>query len=53
MTDKAVLPKQLLPQGADVVIMSQEHITSGEGRSRTEIGLPGVQQELLSSLQCE
>jgi beta-glucosidase len=48
MTDKVVLPKQLLPQGADVVIMSKNILQSGEGGSRTEIGLPGVQQELLS-----
>jgi beta-glucosidase len=39
-------------KGADVVIMSLgEHgLQSGEGRSRTEIGLPGVQQELLEAV---
>ncbi len=37
---------------ADVVIMSLgEHgLQSGEGRSRTDIGLPGVQQELLEAV---
>ncbi|GGA86866.1 glycosyl hydrolase [Flavobacterium palustre] len=37
---------------ADVVIMSLgEHgLQSGEGRSRTDIGLPGVQQELLEEV---
>jgi beta-glucosidase len=39
-------------KGADVVIMSLgEHgLQTGEGRSRTDIGLPGVQQELLEEV---
>ena len=41
-----------LAKNADVVIMALgEHgLQSGEGRSRTEIDLPGVQQELLEAI---
>ncbi|RDI52434.1 beta-glucosidase BglX [Flavobacterium glaciei] len=37
---------------ADVVVMvlGEHGLQSGEGRSRTEIGLPGVQQELLEAI---
>lgn len=37
---------------ADVVVMvlGEHGLQSGEGRSRTDIGLPGVQQELLESI---
>jgi beta-glucosidase len=37
---------------ADVVIMvlGEHGLQSGEGRSRTDIGLPGVQQELLEAI---
>ncbi|PKV50181.1 beta-glucosidase [Aquimarina sp. MAR_2010_214] len=42
-------------RNADVVIMVLGEIgfQSGEGRSRTEIGLPGVQQELLETVYKE
>ncbi len=41
-----------LAQESDVVIMvlGEHGLQSGEGRSRTEIGLPGVQQELLETV---
>lgn len=39
-------------KGADVVLMvlGEHGLQSGEGRSRSEIGLPGVQQELLEAV---
>jgi beta-glucosidase len=39
-------------KGADVVIMvlGEHGLQSGEGRSRADIGLPGVQQELLEEV---
>ena len=39
-------------KNADVVIMvlGEHGLQTGEGRSRTDIGLPGVQQELLESV---
>ena len=39
-------------QKADVVIMvlGEHGLQSGEGRSRTDLGLPGVQQELLEAV---
>jgi beta-glucosidase len=52
-TDKSGFAEAIAAaKGADVVIMSLgEHgLQSGEGRSRTEIGLPGVQQELLEAV---
>ena len=52
-TDKSGFAEAITAaKGADVVIMSLgEHgLQSGEGRSRTEIGLPGVQQELLEAV---
>lgn len=53
MTDRTGFAEAIAAaKGADVVIMSLgEHgLQSGEGRSRTEIGLPGVQQELLEAV---
>ena len=53
MTDKSGFAEAVAAaKGADVVIMSLgEHgLQSGEGRSRTEIGLPGVQHELLEAV---
>ncbi|WP_339919709.1 beta-glucosidase BglX [uncultured Flavobacterium sp.] len=53
MTDKSGLVEAInAAKGADVVIMSLgEHgLQSGEGRSRTDLGLPGVQQELLEEV---
>jgi beta-glucosidase len=40
--------KQLQQKQADVVIMvlGEHGLQSGEGRSRSDLGLPGVQQEL-------
>lgn len=52
-TDKSGFPEAIeAAKNADVVIMSLgEHgLQSGEGRSRTDIGLPGVQQELLEAV---
>ena len=52
-TDKSGFNEALqAAKTADVVIMSLgEHgLQSGEGRSRTDIGLPGVQQELLEAV---
>ena len=52
-TDKSGFAAALAAaKGADIVIMSLgEHgLQTGEGRSRTEIGLPGVQQELLEAV---
>lgn len=41
-----------IAKNADVVIMvlGEHGFQSGEGRSRTELGLPGVQQELLEAV---
>ena len=53
MTDKSGFVEAInAAKGADVVIMSLgEHgLQSGEGRSRTDLGLPGVQQELLEEV---
>ena len=52
-TDKSGFPEAITAaKNADVVIMSLgEHgLQSGEGRSRADIGLPGVQQELLEAV---
>lgn len=42
----------LTAKKADVVVMvlGEHGLQSGEGRSRTELGLPGVQQELLEAV---
>jgi len=50
MTDKSGFTEAVnAAKGADVVIMvlGEHGLQTGEGRSRTDIGLPGVQQELL------
>ncbi|KAF2519161.1 beta-glucosidase BglX [Flavobacterium salilacus subsp. salilacus] len=50
MTDKSGFAEAVnAAKGADVVIMilGEHGLQTGEGRSRSEIGLPGVQQELL------
>ena len=52
-TDKSGFAEALeTAKTADVVIMvlGENGYQSGEGRSRTEIGLPGVQQELLEAV---
>jgi beta-glucosidase len=52
-TDKSEFPQAVaVAKTADVVVMVLGEIgyQSGEGRSRTEIGLPGVQQELLEAI---
>ena len=52
-TDKSEFPKAIaVAKTADVVVMVLGEIgyQSGEGRSRTELGLPGVQQELLEAI---
>jgi beta-glucosidase len=52
-TDKSGFAEALeIAKGADVVIMvlGENGYQSGEGRSRTDIGLPGVQQELLEAV---
>ncbi len=52
-TDKSGFKKALeLARRSEVVIMvlGEHGFQSGEGRSRTEIGLPGVQQELLEEV---
>ncbi|MDB4179713.1 beta-glucosidase BglX [Flavobacteriaceae bacterium] len=43
---------KIAAKSADVVIMvlGEEGFQSGEGRSRTELGLPGLQQELLEEV---
>ena len=49
-TDKSEFPQAIeAAKSADVVVMVLGEIgyQSGEGRSRTKLGLPGVQQELL------
>ena len=53
MTDKSGFDKAVAAaKNADVVIMvlGEHGLQSGEGRSRAEIGLPGVQQELLETV---
>ncbi|MDH7446761.1 beta-glucosidase BglX [Aquimarina sp. 2201CG14-23] len=52
-TDKSAFGEAIkVAKGADVVIMvlGEVGFQSGEGRSRTEIDLPGVQQELLEEV---
>ncbi|UQD55995.1 beta-glucosidase BglX [Flavobacterium sp. K5-23] len=52
-TDKSGFPAAIAAaKGADVVVMvlGEHGLQSGEGRSRTDIGLPGVQQELLEEV---
>lgn len=53
ITDKSGFDKAVaVAKNADVVIMvlGEHGLQSGEGRSRSEIGLPGVQQELLEAV---
>ncbi len=53
MTDKSGFPKAIeAAKNADVVIMVLGEIgfQTGEGRSRTNLNLPGVQQELLETI---
>ncbi len=53
MTDKSGFEEAIaVAKGADVVIMVLGEIgfQTGEGRSRVELGLPGVQQELLETI---
>ena len=52
-TNKSGFPAAIsAAKDADVVIMvlGEHGLQSGEGRSRTDIGLPGVQQELLEAV---
>ena len=52
-TDKTGFKEaKIAAKSADVVIMvlGEEGFQSGEGRSRTELGLPGLQQELLEEV---
>ena len=52
-TDKSGFAEAITAaKGADVVVMvlGEHGLQSGEGRSRTDIGLPGVQQELLEEV---
>lgn len=52
-TDKSGFEEALtVAKNADVVIMvlGEYGLQSGEGRSRTDLGLPGVQQELLEAV---
>lgn len=52
-TDKSGFAEAIeIAKMADVVVMvlGENAYQSGEGRSRTDIGLPGVQQELLESI---
>ncbi|WP_452222696.1 beta-glucosidase BglX [Lacinutrix chionoecetis] len=52
-TDKSEFGKAVsIAKTADVVIMvlGEHGFQSGEGRSRTDLGLPGVQQELLETI---
>lgn len=52
-TDKSGFPEAMeAAKSADVVIMvlGEHGLQTGEGRSRTELGLPGVQQELLETI---
>ncbi|MHA3789939.1 beta-glucosidase BglX [Flavobacterium hauense] len=53
MTDKSGFNEAVATaKGADVVIMvlGEHGLQTGEGRSRAELGLPGVQQELLETV---
>jgi beta-glucosidase len=53
MTDKSGFAEAIaLAKTADVVVMvlGEHGLQSGEGRSRSDIGLPGVQQELLETI---
>ncbi len=53
MTDKSGFGEAVnAAKGADVVIMvlGEHGLQTGEGRSRTDLGLPGVQQELLEEV---
>ncbi|SDW38171.1 beta-glucosidase BglX [Flavobacterium degerlachei] len=53
MTDKSEFAEAIAAaKGADVVVMvlGEHGLQSGEGRSRADIGLPGVQQELLEEV---
>jgi beta-glucosidase len=53
MTDKSGFPEAITAaKQADVVIMvlGEHGLQSGEGRSRSDLGLPGVQQELLETI---
>ena len=52
-TDKSGFEEAITAaKNADVVVMvlGEHGLQSGEGRSRTDIGLPGVQQELLEAV---
>lgn len=52
-TDKSGFAEAIaIAKQADVVVMvlGEHGLQSGEGRSRTDIGLPGVQQELLEAI---
>lgn len=52
-TDKSGFPEAIeVAKNADVVVMvlGEHGLQTGEGRSRTELGLPGVQQELLETI---
>ncbi len=52
-TDKSGFPEAVkLAQSSEVVIMvlGEHGFQTGEGRSRTDLGLPGVQQELLEAV---
>jgi beta-glucosidase len=53
MTDKSGFAEAIdVAKQADVVVMvlGEHGLQSGEGRSRADIGLPGVQQELLEEI---
>jgi beta-glucosidase len=53
MTDKSGFAEAVnAAKGADVVVMvlGEHGLQTGEGRSRGELGLPGVQQELLETV---
>lgn len=53
MTDKSGFAEAIaLAKKSDVVVLvlGEHGLQSGEGRSRTDIGLPGVQQELLEEI---
>ncbi|MEO6347463.1 MAG: beta-glucosidase BglX [Aquaticitalea sp.] len=53
MTDKSGFTEAMeVAKNADVVVMvlGEHGFQTGEGRSRSELGLPGVQQELLETI---
>jgi beta-glucosidase len=53
MTDKSGFAEAIaVAKQADVVVMvlGEHGLQSGEGRSRSDLGLPGVQQELLEAI---